>query len=192
MKIRFNAEDAFTGLEAAIVLIAFVIVASVFSYVVLSSGFFTTQKAQQVVFGGVEQSSANLQMVGQVYGMNSGGAADTINLIEFTIGLGPGGNPMDLSKMSIAFSTDRTAPMIYSRKSGAVTSSDTNKFETYNVQTNAIVDSIKAQDQIRVRFFTSEILKNTRMTIEIRPAIGATLPFTRMTPARIEKMNILA
>ena len=39
-------DEGFTGLEAAIVLIAFVVVAAVFSYVVLGAGFFTTQKAQ--------------------------------------------------------------------------------------------------------------------------------------------------
>jgi flagellin FlaB len=40
-----NSHDAFTGLEAAIVLIAFVVVAAVFAYVILGAGFFTTQKA---------------------------------------------------------------------------------------------------------------------------------------------------
>jgi len=34
----FKNEDAFTGLEAAIVLIAFVVVAAVFSYVMLNAG----------------------------------------------------------------------------------------------------------------------------------------------------------
>ncbi|MCW7075354.1 MAG: hypothetical protein OCU24_05855 [Candidatus Methanospirare jalkutatii] len=33
----------FTGFEAAIVLTAFVVVAAVFSYVVLNAGFFTTR-----------------------------------------------------------------------------------------------------------------------------------------------------
>jgi len=46
MPPKQNTSDAFTGLEAAIVLIAFVVVAAVFSYVVLGAGFFTTQKAQ--------------------------------------------------------------------------------------------------------------------------------------------------
>ena len=46
----FNKDEGFTGLEAAIVLIAFVVVAAVFSYVVLGAGFFTTQKAQQVIY----------------------------------------------------------------------------------------------------------------------------------------------
>ena len=34
----FNKDEGFTGLEAAIVLIAFVVVAAVFSYVVLGAG----------------------------------------------------------------------------------------------------------------------------------------------------------
>ncbi|MFA7073172.1 MAG: archaellin/type IV pilin N-terminal domain-containing protein, partial [Methanoculleus sp.] len=34
-----DAEAGFTGLEAAIVLIAFVVVASIFSYTVLAAGF---------------------------------------------------------------------------------------------------------------------------------------------------------
>jgi flagellin FlaB len=38
-------EEGFTGLESAIVLIAFIVVAPVFSYVILGAGFFTTQKA---------------------------------------------------------------------------------------------------------------------------------------------------
>ena len=45
MKSMKRNDEGFTGLEAAIVLIAFVVVAAVFSYVVLGAGFFTTQKA---------------------------------------------------------------------------------------------------------------------------------------------------
>jgi flagellin FlaB len=55
-------DEGFTGLEAAIVLIAFVVVAAVFSYVVLGAGFFTTQKSQETVYKGVEQATTNIQM----------------------------------------------------------------------------------------------------------------------------------
>ena len=64
-------DSGFTGLEAAIVLIAFVVVAAVFSYVVLGAGFFTTQKSQETVYKGVEQASTNIQMIGNVYGISS-------------------------------------------------------------------------------------------------------------------------
>ena len=66
----FNKDEGFTGLEAAIVLIAFVVVAAVFSYVVLGAGFFTTQKAQQVIYTSVDQASSSVEIMGDVYGIN--------------------------------------------------------------------------------------------------------------------------
>jgi flagellin FlaB len=50
--VLFRNNDAFTGLEAAIVLIAFVIVAAVSAYVVLGAGFITMQKSQEVIYSG--------------------------------------------------------------------------------------------------------------------------------------------
>ena len=58
----------FTGLEAAIVLTAFVVVAAVFSYVVLNAGFFTTQKSKEVVHTGVEQATSSIELAGDVIG----------------------------------------------------------------------------------------------------------------------------
>ncbi|MDO9036041.1 MAG: flagellin, partial [Methanoregula sp.] len=97
-------DEGFTGLEAAIVLIAFVVVAAVFSYVVLGAGFFTTQKAQETVYTGVAQATSNIQMMGQVYGTASDTALGVDN-ISFTIGLAPGSPTLDLSLMKIVFST---------------------------------------------------------------------------------------
>lgn len=59
-------EEAFTGLEAAIVLIAFVVVAAVFSFVVLGAGLFTTQKSHEVVYAGVGSAASNMVVKGDV------------------------------------------------------------------------------------------------------------------------------
>lgn len=59
-------EKGFTGLEASIVLIAFVVVAAVFSYVMLGAGFGTTQKSQEVVHSSVSQASSSLSLSGDV------------------------------------------------------------------------------------------------------------------------------
>ena len=59
---------AFTGLEAAIVLTAFVVVAAVFSYVVLNAGFFTTQKSKEVIHTSVEQATSSAELSGNVIG----------------------------------------------------------------------------------------------------------------------------
>ena len=75
---------AFTGLEAAIVLTAFVVVAAVFSYVVLNAGFFTTQKSKEVIHTSVEQATSSAELAGNVIGhgwnygyVNSSGKWDT-------------------------------------------------------------------------------------------------------------------
>ncbi len=80
------SENAFTGLEAAIVLIAFVVVAAVFSYVVLGAGFFTSQTAQSTVHTGVSQASSSLQLVGNVYGIKDS-TANQLDYVNATIAL---------------------------------------------------------------------------------------------------------
>ena len=119
-------DNGFTGLEAAIVLIAFVVVAAVFSYVVLGAGFFTTQKSQETVYKGVEQASTNIQMIGNVYGLASP-VASGINTIEFSIGLAPGAPTIDLTKMRIVFSTSASTPVEFT---WVTTTADATHFTT--------------------------------------------------------------
>ena len=94
-------EKGFTGLEAAIVLIAFVVVAAVFSYVVLGAGFFTTQKSQEVVHTGVQQASSTLEIVGNVYGV---GTSAGVQYVNFSVALSAGGSPVDFAKVAMTYS----------------------------------------------------------------------------------------
>jgi flagellin FlaB len=63
MKPSAPDDRAFTGLEAAMVFIAFIVVASVFAYVALGTGFFTTQKTEQTVYSAVQQVGSVVQVV---------------------------------------------------------------------------------------------------------------------------------
>jgi len=56
------------GVEAAIVLIAFIIIAAALSYVVINMGFYTAQKTMETMSSGVEESLAALQLDGVVTG----------------------------------------------------------------------------------------------------------------------------
>jgi flagellin FlaB len=184
MKSSKRNDEGFTGLEAAIVLIAFVVVAAVFSYVVLGAGFFTTQKAQETVYKGVEQSTANIQMIGNVYGLSTNN--QTITTITFVIGLAPGAPPMDLTKMKIVFSTPTTTPKILTQTTGNATEElFTTKIGTGNVT------SINANDQVEILFNVAGVPANTKMNFELRPAVGAALPFSKTAPATISNTNVL-
>lgn len=56
-------DRAFTGLEAAMAFIAFIVVASVFAYVALGAGFFTAQKTEETVYSAVEHVGSVIQIV---------------------------------------------------------------------------------------------------------------------------------
>ncbi|HTY91966.1 MAG TPA: archaellin/type IV pilin N-terminal domain-containing protein, partial [Methanocella sp.] len=100
---KFVKNDAgFTGLEAAIVLIAFVVVAAVFSYVMLGAGFFTSEKAKQTVHTGVDMATSSVQTSGDIIGTGSTDGK-TVTDIAVTLQLTAGQSPIDLSKTIVSF-----------------------------------------------------------------------------------------
>lgn len=92
-------ESAFSGLEAAIVLIAFVVVAAVFSYVMLGAGFFATQKSQEVTYSGIKQSTSNIVLDGQLYGTLAG-IGDKLQTTNFYLSIPEGGQPQKKEDIS--------------------------------------------------------------------------------------------
>jgi flagellin FlaB len=55
-----------TGLETAIVLIAFVVVSSVFAFAALSTGLFTTDKAKDTIHAGLSEARGTMELKGSV------------------------------------------------------------------------------------------------------------------------------
>ena len=66
MRKIHKGQRGITGLETAIILIAFVVVASVFAYTVLSAGIFSSQKGQEAIYTGLEQTRSTLELKGSV------------------------------------------------------------------------------------------------------------------------------
>jgi len=177
-------EDAFTGLEAAIVLIAFVVVAAVFSYVVLGAGFFTTGEAQRTVHTGVGQATSNLEVSGPVIVK----ATDTTNLgaISFFLQLAAGGSPVDMKKVTFTVSTaEKLETFTYANvtKNWYV---DGKKQET--TSTPPQNDMLDKFEMVRITIMTKgtqtlpTINTNDRFTVEVKPDIGAALPINRIAP----------
>jgi flagellin FlaB len=181
-------DQGFTGLEAAIVLIAFVVVAAVFSYVVLGAGFFTTQKAQETIYKGLEQSTSNIQLIGNVYGL-SNDTTKGISEIRFSVGLGPGASAVDLSKFTVIFSTPTTAPISLTWTSGNDASQG--RFTTKVNGVGSSVSSLDVNQQVEFDFLTEYVPANSRMNIELHPSVGASLPFSKAAPATIQSTNLL-
>ena len=69
-----------TGLETAIVLIAFVVVSSVFAFAALSTGLFSSDKSKETINAGLSEARGTLEVRGSVIAKSSGDAIDEIQV----------------------------------------------------------------------------------------------------------------
>ena len=198
MRKNMNKEEAFTGLEAAIVLIAFVVVAAVFSYVVLGAGFFTTQKSQEVVYSSVEQASSSVEILGDVYGLANNTAKD-IETLEFTLGLTSGGTAVDFDKVVITYSTAGYGPQILNKSStGSYENSTTGNWNITTVsnpvETGASDTLLESNEQFVIQAYLPKgenLTVNTKFNLEIKPSVGTALAIKRTGPNKIYGVNLL-
>lgn len=70
MKRLARDQRGITGLETAIILIAFVVVAAVFAYTALSAGIFSAQKGQETIYSGLKQAAGSMEMKGGMIARN--------------------------------------------------------------------------------------------------------------------------
>ena len=185
-------EKGFTGLEAAIVLIAFVVVAAVFSYVMLGAGFFTTQKSQEVVHTGVTQASSSVELSGDVIA-NGSIAKNSIANVSLFLALTSGGSSVDMNRTLIVYSSPRVSPKDLTNGS---TASATNFLvkRIYNSAT-VVPDSLVEKGEmfeilIQVNAFDS-VMPNQEFQIEIKPPQGATYTIHRKAPPTITSIMTL-
>jgi len=181
-------KKGFTGLEAAIVLTAFIVVAAVFSYMVLGAGFFSTEKAKAVVHTGVESATSSAELVGDIIGINSSSYSGdkVIDRINFTIQLTAGQSPLDLSNSVITF----TNTTIHNE---SVTWTFT-EHEASGTPNNLLEANEKAEIEVNLKGIDTGIVgldEYNKFLLEFKPEKGGTLPIERTTPGAIDNVTRL-
>jgi flagellin FlaB len=107
---KFMSQKGITGLETAIILIAFVVVAAVFAYTTLSAGLFSTQKSQEAVYSGLKEAQSTLELKGNVIATSATtGDNGTIGQISFTVANVLGGEPIDFTPPTAGAATGVSA-----------------------------------------------------------------------------------
>jgi len=193
---RLN-DHGFTGLEAAIVLIAFVVVAAVFSYVVLGAGFFTTQKAQETVYEASGQATSSFEVVGQVYGISNEASKNSLDYIRFNVGNTAGGGSMDITKMAVTYVDETTRQdLAFSTNTGTALDSELKSTWTrWGIRERINANSgnlLEKGEQFVLEAGTPTSAKlNTRITLNLLPSKGAPNALHRNIPAGLGTYNIL-
>ncbi|MCK9592663.1 MAG: flagellin [Methanoregula sp.] len=138
----------------------------------------------ETVCNTIEHSTTNIKMIGNVYGLASA-PADGIDEIRFTIGLAPCSSTIDLTQLQIVLSTPNAPNVTLTQSTRTSTGFFTTKIGTTKVT------SLTPGDQVEITFFVTPVSANTKMNIELKPSVGAVLPFSKTAPAKIAATNVL-
>src|SRR6186713_2662199 len=94
---RMQDERGITGLETAIILIAFVVVATVFAFIVLTTGMFSAERGKETVFAGLQKARGTMEVRGGIVVQSTGCPATCeVDSIQFQVATSAGGDPIPL------------------------------------------------------------------------------------------------
>jgi flagellin FlaB len=195
----YRREEGMTGLETAIILIAFVTVAAVFGYAVLSAGIFSADKAKGTVYQGMEEAKSSMEVKGGVIATSADGAE--VRTIEFVVANAIGEYPIDLTPQGDASGNNCTV----------ISYADENQYEeelegwTITQLAGADTDNLlEIGEQFLVTVYVNNAAEvgppivdshlgtalgvNTNFTLEMKPPHGATIVVSRRTPAELDSV----
>jgi archaeal flagellin FlaB len=183
LKIVNDGEKGITGLETAIILIAFVTVASVLGYSVLSAGIFSAEKGKQAVYSGLSQAQASMQVKGSVYATT---VADAVDSVTFTLASVLNDQTVDMTDTT----GENTLVINYTDSNGAT---GTNLSWTATQVGGGNDDTnLDPNEQMRVIVDLSSVITPAQtlgvydsFTLQIIPSKGAAITLQRSLPTMI-------
>lgn len=193
-----------TGIEAAIVMIAFVVVAAALAFVVLNMGMFTTQRARETINTGLAHASSVLEVDGSITALvNSSGKG--VELISIPLRLAPGKDSIDLNpeKLTVALFVTGDVSIAYENVYSGVKNKDEvsfnltelkNEFENSNEPEAKMVFVIERVEDTVLSYGEKVLLiikfpdsnhpkPYDNVRVEIRTPDGAPLTLERAIPA---------
>jgi flagellin FlaB len=188
VKTMRRDERGITGLETAIILIAFVVVASVFAYTVLSAGIFSSQKGQEAIHSGLQQARSTLELKGDVIAK---GNATEVQSVVFCVGNALAGEAIDL-----------TTPVggnnvtVISYSSQGMRQDDLTWTKT-PLGTNDDDDLLEAGEMFEITVTVTGLDGGETIdayhtfSLEVKPPVGSVLVIERTTPAALDDVMIL-
>ncbi|MDH5754278.1 MAG: flagellin [Candidatus Bathyarchaeota archaeon] len=198
MRKLLKSKKGIVGIEAAIVLIAFIIIAAALSYVVINMGFYTTQKTKETMAAGVEESTSALLLDGVVTGKTNASVGE-IEYLIIPVKLSVGKTPLDLKEDAVVVSVylpNTTLMNIYkgynvttdadwdTLKTTLGLSADEAQFAIYNDNgnENSLLESTEKAFLVICLGSGHTIADYENLKIEVKTAKGAALTVVRTAP----------
>ena len=177
LKRATREEEGITGLETAIILIAFVVVATVFAFVVLSTGLFSAERGKEAVYSGLQKTRGTLELRGSVIGNTDGTIVETL---VFDLANAAGGEPVNLDPAALS-----NKVVIDYRDSDT---NNPNMVWTVDWLVGDLDNLMEAGElaEITVDVSLETLGANQPFTLEVKPSLGGTMVIARTTPAGLD------
>ncbi len=176
-------QSGITGLETAIILIAFVMVASVLAYVVISAGLFSSQKAKEAIHAGLDETRNSVDVKGNLLGKMEDGV---LTELSFTIGCVSGGSGIDFTD-----SSEDSNVVVISYSDIAIQSPSVNwtmeKLTTVN-EDNILDPNELFLITVNLSAVSANLTPYKTFALEIKPPSGAVLSIERTIPPRVNQI----
>ena len=179
-----------TGLETAIILIAFVTVAAVFGYAVLSAGLFASEREKETLYAGLQQAKANMEVVGSVIAYGDAANPPTkVSSVLFTCRNAIAGAPIDMTpnrgggenRCVISLTTTTAYYNNVKWTAQFVGNHDNDQLLEAGEQLEITLDMA----DLGAGFGDPAIGPNAMFNIQVKPTQGSTMTIQRTLPAAI-------
>ncbi|MEM3365851.1 MAG: archaellin/type IV pilin N-terminal domain-containing protein [Candidatus Methanomethyliaceae archaeon] len=218
MRSLLKNRKGLTGIETAIIVIAFVIAASVFAFAVLNMGLLTTSKAQEAIVSGVGQAQSSMKIT-SVYAFadGSGSNAKVKGLALLVQISGTQSVDFAASKIAISFKNDALSiPDVYTAdnfinatdfagstyKGDIRTLTNTTAYteKCYIIEVQGDEDNLLEAGEIFAVYLNLNGIDSTNgplevyktFTTELIPGHGSKLTFTGQMPASLLPVMVLS
>jgi flagellin FlaB len=205
MQRRGRKNRGIVGIEAAIVLIAFVVIAAALAYVVINMGFYASQTAKSTINKGIQEATSALELDGFVTGGTN--ADGNVTFLAIPLKLAVGQAEVDLAGNTVVVAVEGGNFSLANIYSGAITSNETdlaNLMATVTNPPNAtcfIYNSQYSTDTTLKQNAKAYLVINlgdnyafppySQTTVEIRTSAGAALMILREIPGSLPPNSIV-
>ena len=186
---RTRDERGITGLETAIILIAFVVVATVFAFVVLTTGIFSAERGKETVFAGLAKARGTMEVRGGLVVDDNDvpivQTGITAGSVQWSVATTAGGEAIPLDPAAVS---NRT--VVAYRDAGVIID------DVVYTATEIVGDGdlllepgelfVMAIDLADASMAGADFTPNARFTFEIQTPVGAVLDLTRSMPAQLD------
>ncbi len=186
-------QSGITALETAIILIAFVVVAAIFAFTVLSTGTFLTERSKEAAYSGLQEVRGSLELKGSVVA-NGTAASGQVNSFILNLASVAGGSSVDLcdtlnscgtAKIQITFHDKGFNDILPAGNNWSVScaacTGTGNKILSPGALATVTVTPTHATNLTAYAVFS----------LEIKPPTGGVLLIERTLPARIDSVTDL-